>query len=129
MFSATSKTGVEHDLCDTGRTVPRIAALHPIRNAPIWLINHPGSTVLRCVVLDCSRDAMRLRAPLGYGIAEGQEYELSAHLPGEFESSAAGAGSRVHVVVRRAATADAIDDPYVEVDLAEEPCEAAMSAF
>ncbi|MBL8879828.1 MAG: hypothetical protein JNG88_11975 [Phycisphaerales bacterium] len=128
MFS-TMQLSPTHDLCDLARALPHIAGLHPIRNGPVWLINHPGGTVLRCVVLDFSPEAVRLRAPLGYGIAEGQEYELSAHLPGEFDSPAAGSCSRVRVVVRRAATAEAIDDPYVEVDLAEDHCEAAMSAF
>jgi hypothetical protein len=117
------------ELAGVARSLPRPSAFHPVRNGPAWLINHPGGTVLRCVVLDIRPDVLKVRAPLGYGIAEGQEYELSAHLPGEFESPAAGACTRVHVVVTRAQTADAIEDPYVEVDLAAGNCAAAMSAF
>lgn len=117
------------ELAGIARSAPQPSAFHPIRNGPAWLINHPGGTVLRCTVLDILPGALKVRAPLGYGIAEGQEYELSAHLPGEFESPAAGACTRVHVVVTQAQMADPIDDPYVEVELAAEKCAAAMSAF
>ena len=48
----------------------------------LWMVDHHGSTVLRCHCLECSKNGMRLRVPLGYGIAEGQRYELCSHLPG-----------------------------------------------
>ena len=48
----------------------------------LWMVDHHGSTVLRCRCLDASKNGMRLRVPLGYGVAEGQRYELRSHLPG-----------------------------------------------
>lgn len=129
MFLTRFFTTATEGLAGVARALPRAGATQPICNGPVWLINHPGGTVLRCVVLNTSNDGVRLRAPLGYGIAEGQAYELSAHLPGEFESPEAGAGTRVNVVVTRAKTADAIDDPYVEVELAPECRESELSAF
>lgn len=49
----------------------------------LWMIDHNGSTVLRCHCLETSSSGMRLRVPLGYGVAEGQRYELRSHLPGK----------------------------------------------
>lgn len=70
---------------DPDRTAP-----HELRAAPrepvgfnLWMIDHDGSTVLKCRCLDVSEDGMRLRVPLGYGVAEGQRYELRSHRPGE----------------------------------------------
>jgi hypothetical protein len=48
----------------------------------LWMVDHDGSTVLRCVCVEASRTGLRLRVPLGYGVAEGQRYELRSHLPG-----------------------------------------------
>ncbi|MGE0480877.1 MAG: hypothetical protein AB7Q17_10450 [Phycisphaerae bacterium] len=52
----------------------------------VWLVNHAGGTVLRCAVLEVSRAGMKLRVPVGYGVAEGQQYELSTDLPGAHPS-------------------------------------------
>ncbi len=52
-------------------------------NCDLWMIDHEGSTVLRCRCLDNSASGMRLRVPLGYGVTEGQRYELRSHMPGE----------------------------------------------
>ena len=49
----------------------------------LWMIDNHTSTVLRCRCLDVSSHGMRLRVPLGYGIHEGQHYELTSHLPGQ----------------------------------------------
>ncbi len=44
---------------------------------------------------------MRLRVPLGYGVAEGQRYELRSHLPGSRSAATLGiVGSRWATVVR-----------------------------
>ena len=48
----------------------------------LWMIDHHGSTVLRCRCVEVSENGMRLRVPLGYGVAEGQRYELRSHPPG-----------------------------------------------
>jgi hypothetical protein len=48
----------------------------------LWMVDHHGSTVLRCQCVEASRTGLRLRVPLGYGVAEGQRYELRSHLPG-----------------------------------------------
>lgn len=67
----------------------------------LWMIDHDGSTVLKCQCLDVSEDGMRLRVPLGYGVAEGQRYELRSHRPGEPASPGFGVvASRWATVVR-----------------------------
>ncbi|MCK4343291.1 MAG: hypothetical protein KAY37_16375 [Phycisphaerae bacterium] len=67
----------------------------------LWMIDHHGSTVLRCRCLETSSNGMRLRVPLGYGVAEGQRYELRSHLPGSRSSASLGLiGSRWATVVR-----------------------------
>lgn len=67
----------------------------------LWMIDHHGSTVLRCHCMEVSANGMRLRVPLGYGVAEGQRYELRSHLPGSRPGPALGlVGSRWATVVR-----------------------------
>ena len=67
----------------------------------LWMIDHHGSTVLRCHCLEVSKNGMRLRVPLGYGVAEGQRYELRSHLPGAPTTTSLGlVGSRWATVVR-----------------------------
>jgi hypothetical protein len=67
----------------------------------LWMIDHHGSTVLRCQCVEVSPGGMRLRVPLGYGVAEGQRYELRSHLPGARPASTLGlVGSRWATVVR-----------------------------
>jgi len=48
----------------------------------LWMIDHCGSTVLRCRCLESSPGRLRLHVPLGYGVAEGQYYELCPQPPG-----------------------------------------------
>ncbi len=77
----------------------------------LWMIDHYGSTVLRCRCLEMSRTGMRLRVPLGYGVAEGQRYELRSHLPGaEARNSLGLIGSRWATVVRTQMCLDGNDD-------------------
>ncbi len=67
----------------------------------LWMIDHHGSTVLRCRCREISKNGMRLRVPLGYGVAEGQRYELRSHLPGTSTTGNLGlVGSRWATVVR-----------------------------
>jgi hypothetical protein len=67
----------------------------------LWMIDHYGSTVLRCHCAEASKNGMRLRVPLGYGVAEGQRYELRSHLPGSVSTTSLGlVGSRWATVVR-----------------------------
>ncbi len=47
------------------------------------MIDHAGSTVLRCRCLGASATGMRLCVPAGYGVAVGQRYELRGLVPGE----------------------------------------------
>jgi hypothetical protein len=49
----------------------------------LWMIDHAGSTVLRCRCLEASATGMRLCVPAGYGVAVGQRYELRGRAPGE----------------------------------------------
>ncbi len=77
----------------------------------LWMIDHYGSTVLRCRCLEMSKNGMRLRVPLGYGVAEGQRYELRSHLPGASSRNSLGLiGSRWATVVRTQLCLDSNDD-------------------
>jgi hypothetical protein len=49
----------------------------------LWMIDHAGSTVLRCRCLNAPATGMRLCVPAGYGVAVGQRYELRGRVPGE----------------------------------------------
>ncbi len=66
-----------------GRYIPerRFEPRKPVL-CDLWMIDHCGSTVLRCRCVEMSNNGMRLQVPLGYGVAEGQRYELRSHLPG-----------------------------------------------
>ncbi len=67
----------------------------------LWMIDHHGSTVMRCHCDQVSNHGLRLRVPLGYGVAEGQRYELRSHLPGSAMAGSLGlVGSRWATVVR-----------------------------
>ena len=78
----------------------RFEARQPVA-CDLWMIDHHGSTVLRCNCVEASDNGMRLRVPLGYGVAEGQRYELRSHLPGTPPTTTLGlVGSRWATVVR-----------------------------
>ncbi len=49
----------------------------------LWMIDNQTSTVFRCRCVDVSTNGMRLLVPVGYGVREGQRYELTSHLPGQ----------------------------------------------
>ncbi len=53
----------------------------------LWMIDHAGSTVVRCRCLAASATGMRLCVPAGYGVAVGQRYELRGRVPGEHPSA------------------------------------------
>lgn len=53
----------------------RCEAREPVTGT-VWLLDHAGSTVLPCRLIDRSHSGMRLLAPAGYGIAEEQRCEL-----------------------------------------------------
>jgi hypothetical protein len=67
------------------RSEPREAAL-----ADLWMVTPQDATVLRCRCVDRSGSGMRLRVPLGYGVHEGQRYELCSHPPGSQTAPALG---------------------------------------
>ena len=78
------------------RTEPRESV-----GGTLWMVDHNGSTILRCRCVESSPNGMRLRVPLGYGVAEGQRYELRSHLPGRQPAGGFGViGSRWATVVR-----------------------------
>ncbi|MEW6253411.1 MAG: hypothetical protein AB1716_22440 [Planctomycetota bacterium] len=88
----------------------RAEARRPIL-CDLWMIDHYGDTVLRCQCLEVSKNGMRLRVPLGYGVAEGQRYELRSHLPGSRCSDSLGlTGSRWATIVRTQLCVDGQDD-------------------
>jgi len=111
----------------TGFTTQASAPFTERRRAPrepvfgcLWMIDSRTATVLRCRCADVSRDGMRLRVPVGYGVREGQIYELTSHLPGQ--SSPPGLGlmvsRRARVVRTRIVAADDEYDVEVGVELA-----------
>lgn len=60
------------------RTEPRETVI-----GHLWMIDNQTSTILRCRCVDASPQGLRLRVPVGYGLRQGQEYELTSHLPGQ----------------------------------------------
>ncbi|MFH1746995.1 MAG: hypothetical protein ABIG44_08115 [Planctomycetota bacterium] len=84
----------------------------------LWLVDHNGSTVFQCQCMEVSPSGMRLRVPLGYGVAEGQRYELRSHVPGTRPIEGFGVvGSRWATVVRTQVRLDAADD-HLDVGVA-----------
>lgn len=66
----------------------------------LWMVDHEGTTVLPCQCVNRSVRGMCLRVPLGYGVAEGQRYELRSHLPGQHPAPTFGVvGSRWATVI------------------------------
>jgi len=92
----------------------------------LWIIDNHSSTILRCRCIDVSPKGMRLRVPLGYGVREGQHYELTSHLPGQ--SSPPGLGlmvsRRAQVVRTQIVPAD--DEYDVDIGVALAPSRAAI---
>jgi hypothetical protein len=90
----------------------------------LWMIDHYGSTILRCRCIEISTNGMRLRVPLGYGVAEGQRYELRSHLPGTPPKTSWGVvGSRWATVVRTQVLLDENED-YLDVGVVLDHTEA-----
>lgn len=65
-------------LNDERRCEKRHAAL-----GHLWMIDGRNGSIIRCRCVDMTDLGMRLRAPIGFGIHEGQTYELCSHLPGQ----------------------------------------------
>lgn len=92
------------------------------------MIDSASSTVMRCRCVDASAQGMRLRVPLGYGVNEGQQYELTSHLPGQ--SSPPGLGLMVsrRAVVVRAEVTPSEDEFNVDVGVVLAPSRKAVLA-
>ena len=60
----------------------------------IWLVDSVGRPVTRAEFSDVSATGMRLRVPLGFGLAEGQQYELHATPPSSGGDGAFGLTTR-----------------------------------
>lgn len=95
----------------------------------LWMIDHHGSTVLRCRCLEVSKHGMRLRVPLGYGVSEGQRYELRSHLPGTHvvPTGFGLSGSRWATVVRTELRIDGQED-HLDVGVVMDVSEATIEA-
>ena len=97
---------------DERRVEPREAV-----SGNLWMVDHQGNTVLKCQCLESSSSGIRLRVPLGYGIADGQRYELRSHLPGRESTGGFGiVGSRWATVVRTQVRLGDEDD-HIDVGL------------
>lgn len=89
--SDLSQSGVAAALPVDRRQSQRAEAL-----GHVWLAGLDDSSAVPCRCIDVSDSGIRLRAPLGYGIREGREYELCSHPP-------EAAGALLGLVVRRRA--------------------------
>lgn len=69
-------------MSDTAAASDRRHSARSDSHGEMWLISHEAGTVLRCRCDNASERGLHLIAPLGYGIAEGQQYELRAIHPG-----------------------------------------------
>ncbi len=92
----------------------------------LWMIDNHSSTILRCRCVDVSSNGMRVRVPSGYGVRQGQRYELTSHLSGQ--SSPPGFGlmisRRAEVVRTQIVPAD--DEYDVDVGVALAPSRTAV---
>jgi hypothetical protein len=119
----THASGIQSTLppIQENRSAPR----QPISSL-LWMIDHDGSTVLRCRCLDRSDLGMRLRVPLGYGVSKGQRYELRSHLPGDAFTPGFGVvGQRWVTVVRTQILLDA-DSDYLDVGVVMDDVESSL---
>ena len=116
----TLQTTVKSSAAGERRTEPR----QPV-SGTLWMVDHAGDTVLPCHCVETSSAGMRLRVPLGYGVAEGQRYELRSHLPGHQPVDGFGLiGSRWATIVRtkpRVAENEDHLDVGVVLDMASTP--------
>ncbi len=86
----------------------------------LWMVDHQGSTVLRCRCLESSPVRMRLHVPSGYGVVEGQRYELYSLPPGERSPALSGSGERRWATVVQVGSGDGED--VLEVTLLPDQC-------
>jgi hypothetical protein len=94
----------------------------------LWMIDNASSTVMRCRCVDASSQGMRLRVPLGYGISQGQQYELTSHLPGQSAPPGLGLMVSRRAVVVRAEVTPSDDEFNVEVGVRLAPSRTAVLA-
>jgi hypothetical protein len=92
----------------------------------LWMIDNHTSTVLRCRCVDVSPNGMRLRVPLGYGVREGQTYELTSHLPGQSAPPGLGLMVSRRAAVVRTQFVPAEDEYDVDVGVALAPSRTAV---
>lgn len=92
-------------------------------SADLWMIDHAGETVLRCRCIDVSESGLRLRVPLGYGVAEGQRYELRSHLPGAVSGGGFGVIARRKATVVRTQLHLGGGEDHLEVGVVLDPAE------
>lgn len=90
------------------------------------MIDHEGSTVLRCHCLESSARGMRLRVPLGYGVRIGQRYELRSLLPGERPAPGVGVIGSAWVTIAHARILVDEDEEHMDVDAVRDPLEGAL---
>lgn len=94
----------------------------------LWMIDNQTSTVLRCRCVDVSSRGMRLRVPLGYGVREGQRYELTSHLPGQGPPPGLGLAVSRRAEVVRTQIIPSNDEYDVDIGVALAPTKTAVIA-
>lgn len=120
MSQLEAVTSTTSEMFDPALGERRTEARQPL-GCDLWMVDHQGETVLRCECLDLSQNGMRLRVPLGYGVAEGQRYELRSHLPGARPAAPLGlVGSRWATVVRARLCVEDRED-HVDVGVTLDP--------
>ncbi len=89
----------------------------------LWLVDHLGSTLVRCRRLDSSGTGMQLRVPRDSSISVGQRYEVCPHLPGERPEPSGGLIGSAWVTVIRAENPVHQDQRHVIVHVRRIPIE------
>lgn len=92
----------------------------------LWLIDHDGSTVLRCHCLESTSSGLRLRVPLGYGIGVGQRYEVRSHLPGQRPAPGFDVIGSAYITIAEAHVGLGTDGDRLEVYGVRDPLENAL---
>lgn len=109
--SLTEAVPVKPDVGNDRRREPR-------ENIPadLWMVDHAGETILKCRCNEVSEHGMRLSVPVGYGIAEGQRYELRSRMPGAGSADRGGFLDRSRWV-RVVRTAVRLDGAFGTIDI------------
>jgi hypothetical protein len=107
------------------RSSERPSDVHAVLSGDVWMVDHNGATVLRCQCLAASATKVRLCVPVGYGVAVGQRYELSARHAGQNPFSSLWATATFWVTVVQTRKMPDEDSDRIDVAVAVDQMEVA----